>query len=150
MSTQLPDRLSTGDALDDAWLATTAATCIDVVVGNPPYVRFQELPQATRRRLSDGSWRTTGEGTYNLYFAFFEIGWKLLKPTGRLGYITPNAHFATRAARGLRAYLTDRQGLDEIIDCGNVSIFPDAATYPAITYLSRTPTPTFTFGRLEL
>ena len=42
----------------------------DVVVGNPPYVKFQDLDENVRDYLLN-NWETTKLGTYNLYFAFF-------------------------------------------------------------------------------
>lgn len=41
----------------------------DAVVGNPPYVKFQDLDDTTRIFLFE-TFSTTKLGTYNLYFAF--------------------------------------------------------------------------------
>ena len=51
----------------------------DVIVGNPPYVKFQDLDDNTRSFLLNHC-ETTKLRTYNLYFAFFELGLKLLSP----------------------------------------------------------------------
>ena len=59
----------------------------DNIVGNPPYVKFQDLTDDNRNYLTR-NWTTVEGGTFNLYFAFFELGYKLLKSTGKLGYIT--------------------------------------------------------------
>jgi hypothetical protein len=144
----LADGLGAGDALAPEWRAAIAqAGGVDAVVGNPPYIRFQELPSEVREHLSTAEWKTTGAGNFNLYFAFFELGLGLLNERGRLGYITPNAHFATKSARELRVLLASG-GLTEIIDCGNVSLF-EVATYTAITFLAKQSGPTFTFARLD-
>jgi adenine-specific DNA-methyltransferase len=42
----------------------------DNVVGNPPYVKFQDLSDENRNYLAK-HWTTIEGGTYNLYFAFF-------------------------------------------------------------------------------
>lgn len=144
----LVDRLGAGDALAPEWRAALIEQGgVDAVVGNPPYIRFQELPSEVREHLSTHEWKTTGAGNFNLYFAFFELGLGLLNDHGVLGYITPNSHFATKSARELRALLAS-SGLTEIIDCGNVSLF-EVATYTAITFLARRAGPTFTFARLD-
>ena len=57
----------------------------DNIVGNPPYVKFQDLTDDTRINLAK-HWTTIEGGTLNLYFAFFELGFKLLKPEGTLYY----------------------------------------------------------------
>ena len=75
------DRLTVGDSLDPEWAAAIiSGGGADVVVGNPPYVRFQELPISVREHLS--AWQTTSAGNFNLYFAFFELGLHLLSADG--------------------------------------------------------------------
>ena len=75
----------------------------DNIVGNPPYVKFQDLSDENREYL-EKDWTTIEGGTFNLYFAFFELGYKLLKPTGKLGYITPNNYFTSLAGESIRKY----------------------------------------------
>lgn len=58
----------------------------DYVVGNPPYVKFQDLDETERSFLFE-NYQTTKTGTYNLYFAFFELGLRLLNNEG---YGTPH------------------------------------------------------------
>ena len=60
----------------------------DAVIGNPPYVKFQDMSDDTRNLLLN-RFVTTSFGTFNLYFSFFEIGYQILKKGGRLGFITP-------------------------------------------------------------
>ena len=144
---EMRDRLSVGDALSPGWVAGVAqAGGVDAVVGNPPYIRFQELPTEVREHLSTGRWTTTGAGNFNLYFAFFEVGLGLLGPDGVLGYITPSAHFGTRSAQGLRRLLAGGGHLAEIIDCGGIPVF-EVATYTAVTFLSKRRRASFVFRR---
>jgi len=72
-----------------------------IVVGNPPYVKFQDLTDVNRIYLQK-HWTTVEGGTFNLYFAFFELGYKLLKVNGKLGYITPNNYFTSLSGEALR------------------------------------------------
>ena len=65
-------------------LRTSWKMSFDNIVGNPPYVKFQDLTDDNRNYLAK-HWTTVEGGTFNLYFAFFELGHKLLKPTGKLG-----------------------------------------------------------------
>jgi SAM-dependent methyltransferase len=143
---EVPDRLSAGDALDPAWIASLhAAGGADAVIGNPPYIRFQELPGAVREHLSSGAWTTCGSGNFNLYAAFFELGLGALAPGGRLGYITPSAHFSTRSMAGLRSLLGPR--LVEVVDCGRVRVFEEADAYTAVTIASASPSTSLVFRR---
>lgn len=67
-------------------------TEFDNVIGNPPYVKFQDLTDENRKYLAK-NWTTVDNGNFNLYFAFFELGYKLLNSNGKLGFITPNNYF---------------------------------------------------------
>jgi adenine-specific DNA-methyltransferase len=107
----------------------------EVVVGNPPYVRFQDLNEQSRSRLAR-NWQTIAGGTFNLYFAFFELGYQLLSSTGRLGYITPNNYFTSLAGESLRQFFGQRQCVYSIVDFSHRKVF-DAQTYTAITFLNK-------------
>lgn len=80
----------------------------DIVVGNPPYVKFQDLSDDNRDYLIK-NWESTENGTFNLYFAFFELGYKLLSPKGKLGFITPNNYFTSLAGYTLRQYFSQKK-----------------------------------------
>ena len=56
----------------------------EIIAGNPPYVKYQDLSDENRQYLAD-TWQTIEYGTFNLYFAFFELGYKLFTPNGKLG-----------------------------------------------------------------
>ena len=107
----------------------------DVVVGNPPYVKFQDLDENVRDYLLN-KWETTKLGTYNLYFAFFELGLKVLKENGKLGYITPNNYFTSLSGEYLRAFFQSKKCVYKIIDFSCTKVF-DVQTYTAITFLNK-------------
>ena len=118
----------------------------DAVVGNPPYVKFQDMEVVTREYLAETFQTTTG-GAYNLYFAFFELGLKLLQPKGQLGYITPNNYFTSLAGRILRSFFQRTQSIYKIVDFGAVMIF-DVQTYTAVTFLSPDKQDSILYGRI--
>ncbi|TAD85859.1 MAG: DNA methyltransferase [Bacteroidetes bacterium] len=119
----------------------------DTVVGNPPYVKFQDLSDENRAYLVN-NWTTVEGGTFNLYFAFFELGYKLLKPTGRLGYITPNSYFTSLAGEAIRRFFQQKKCLTRIIDFTHKKVF-DAQTYTALTFLNRQSNEAIAFDRIK-
>lgn len=119
----------------------------DTVVGNPPYVKFQDLSDENREYLVK-NWTTVEGGTFNLYFAFFELGYKLLKPTGRLGFITPNNYFTSLAGEAMRRYFQQKKCVTRIIDFTHKKVF-DAQTYTALTFLNKQENEAITFDRLK-
>lgn len=118
----------------------------DAVVGNPPYVKFQDMEVSTREYLAK-TFQTTNEGAYNLYFAFFELGLNLLHPKGQLGYITPNNYFTSLAGKSLRSFFQRTQAIYKIVDFGAVMVF-DVQTYTAITFLSPDTQDAILYGRI--
>lgn len=122
-------------------------TEFDNVVGNPPYVKFQDLSDENRTYLTK-NWTSIEGGTFNLYFAFFELGHQLLKPTGKLGYITPNNYFTSLAGVSIRNYFQQKKCVTRIIDFSHKKVF-DAQTYTALTFLNKKENDALTFDRIK-
>lgn len=101
----------------------------DVVLGNPPYVRMELLkpikPYLEKRYevVSDRA---------DLYAYFFERGLRLLKPGGRLGFISSNTFFKTGSGAPLRRYLLREATVESVVDFGDLQVFEGVTTYPAI------------------
>lgn len=119
----------------------------DAVIGNPPYVKFQDMDDSTREFLFN-NFSTTKFGTYNLFFAFFEQGLNLLNENGKLGYITPNNYFTSLAAESLRAYFQSNQSIFCIVDFNATKVF-DVQTYTAITFLNKQKNDFIEYSRIE-
>lgn len=119
----------------------------DAVVGNPPYVKFQDLDEKTRTFLFE-SYVTTKMGTYNLYFAFFEMGLKILNENGKLGYITPNNFFTSLSGEPLRRFFQENKAIYKIVDFDATKVF-DVQTYTAITFLNKKKNASIMYDRIE-
>ena len=126
------------------------------VVGNPPYVRIQSLPE-----FQKASWVNQYiwvEGSFDIFIPFLERaflndrsrrpGW--LEEGGRLGYITPNRYMNANYAAALREELPKRARVLSVTDLGAVTfeppeadqatrLFREAMVYPAITILKNQP-----------
>jgi SAM-dependent methyltransferase len=107
-----------------------AAGGFDVVIGNPPYVR-QEWIKAIKPHLQQHY--KAYDGTADLYVYFYELGLNLLKPGGRLGYITSNRWLKAGYGEGLRTLLGESPWVEQVTDFGHAKqIFPDADVSPSI------------------
>ena len=110
----------------------------DVVLGNPPYVRMEFLkllkPYLEKRYevVSDRA---------DLYCYFYERGLRLLKPGGRLGYISSNTFFKTGSSKPLREYVLREATIEGVVDFGDLKVFEGVTTYPAILILKNGPAP---------
>lgn len=102
----------------------------DVLVGNPPYVRHELLGEVQKSYFSK-FYPEVYNGMADLYVYFYAKGIKLLKERGTLGFITPNKWMERAYGFELRKYLKPFD-IKEIVNFGELKIFEDAATEPAI------------------
>jgi adenine-specific DNA-methyltransferase len=91
----------------------------DTIIGNPPYVRHQDILRDTKARLD----ATRFDGRSNLYLYFIEKCVRHLKPGGELIFITPRDFIKLTAARKLNAWLFEQGSITDFIETGDASIF---------------------------
>ncbi|MFC5061954.1 Eco57I restriction-modification methylase domain-containing protein [Actinomycetospora atypica] len=81
----------------------------DAVVGNPPYVRYQDFSGAARARAREAALRAgvqvsdlaSSWATFTVHAALF------CKPGGRLGLVLPAELLSVNYAAGVRRFLTE-------------------------------------------
>ena len=108
----------------------------DVVLGNPPYIRIQDISENEKIQLKT-KWITCN-GSYNIYFTFFELGMNILNKKGVLGYITANSFFTSFAGKTLRTWLQKNRYVDKILDFTHLTIF-NATSYTCIVFMNKKP-----------
>jgi adenine-specific DNA-methyltransferase len=107
----------------------------DIVIGNPPYVRQEEIKELKPLLQAQGYHCYTG--TADLYVYFYERALDLLRDGGILSFISSNKFFRSAYGQKLRELLA-RQTLHCIIDFGDAPVFT-AIAYPTILVLSKAP-----------
>ncbi|MDR1430578.1 MAG: Eco57I restriction-modification methylase domain-containing protein [Propionibacteriaceae bacterium] len=104
------------------------------VVGNPPYVRQELIPDALLERYRQAY--TTMVGRADLYVPFFERGLSLLAPEGKLSFICADAWTKNGYGRVLRELVTDRFTLRTYVDMYGADAFENqVGAYPSITVI---------------
>ncbi|TWA26363.1 TaqI restriction endonuclease [Sinorhizobium medicae] len=106
----------------------------DIVLGNPPYVRMEMLKQIKAHLQSRFAVATDRA---DLYAYFFELGVDLLKPGGRLGFISSSTFFRTGSGKLLRSFLAEKSEVECVVDFGELQVFEGVTTYPAIVTLRK-------------
>jgi adenine-specific DNA-methyltransferase len=127
--------LINNDSTNKVWISKLFKK-FDYVVGNPPYIRIQNLGKEKRNKIQK-EWELCKSGSTDIYIAFFELGYYLLNDMGKLGYITPNTYIKTSAGKDLRQFIKNKKILKSLIDFKHHQIFENATTYSIITILSK-------------
>lgn len=107
----------------------------DAVLGNPPYLRIQELGRDVAAHCRERY--ATAYGAFDAYVPFIERGLRLLKPAGRLGYIVPSTWIKLDYGRRLRALFARERLVEHIVDFGHAQIFDSATNYTCLLILQR-------------
>lgn len=118
----------------------------DIAIGNPPYVRQEQLRNVTVTG-SDGRQRPLKDvlkeqyecytGTADLYVYFFERALQLLRVGGMLSFITSNKYMRATYGEKLRTYLAYSTQPYAILDFGDAPVFTSIA-YPCILIAGKT------------
>jgi Eco57I restriction-modification methylase len=111
------------------------------VVGNPPYVRIQKIPEHVKEYW-EGKYEWT-ERNYDLYVPFLERavrsgdreGW--LGKRGRLGFILSDRFLNVDYGQKTREELPRSLRVDLLFDLRDTRVFEGALNYPAILIAER-------------
>lgn len=92
------------------------------VIGNPPYVRFQDIQPETALRLDSDLF----DGRSNLYLFFIEKAVRHLEPGGELIFITPRDFLKVTSSVKLNRWLYSQGTITDVIELGDARIFTGA------------------------
>lgn len=132
----------TADSLAQAWvhagdyLCDSMGASADFVIGNPPYVRLEDIPAETARHYRRVY--STMCGRADLYVAFFEGALRQLKHGGICAFICADRWMRNQYGAELRELITSEFAVDVVIEMHNAEAFHDEVdAYPAITVIRR-------------
>jgi hypothetical protein len=110
----------------------------DVVVGNPPYIRYDDLPGGafeTYRRLYP-----TMVGRCDIYVGFIEAGMRQLAQGGALAFICADRWMRSAYGAELRRTVSSLFSMEIVIEMHDAPAFDnDVAAYPAVIVIRRAP-----------
>lgn len=130
------DRLLSVWIFEGDFLLAPLAQGFTFVVGNPPYVRQERIPDeliAIYRERYD-----TIYDRADLYVPFIERSLKLLEPGGTLGFICADRWMKNRYGGPLRSLVAGGYHLKYYVDMVDTPAFhSEVSAYPAITVITR-------------
>ncbi|GGN04083.1 hypothetical protein GCM10011609_49090 [Lentzea pudingi] len=106
----------------------------NVVVGNPPYIRYDDLPDQLAARYRR-TWATM-RGRGDIYVGFIERSLRLLAPDGKVGFICADRWMRNQYGADLRAFVASGYAVEHVWTMHDVEAFErSVSAYPAITVL---------------
>ncbi|MCZ7377241.1 Eco57I restriction-modification methylase domain-containing protein [Micromonospora sp. WMMC250] len=109
---------------------------VDFVVGNPPYVRLEDVP--ADRMLAYRAACPTMTGRADLYVGFYERALRSLGPGGVLAFICADRWMRNQYGRQLRELISAGYSVDVTVTMHDVDAFEEqVSAYPAVTVVRR-------------
>lgn len=91
----------------------------DSIIGNPPYVRYQDIADNTKAKLRSPLF----DKRSNLFLFFIEKCVRHLNPGGELVFIVPREFIKLTAAKKMNAWLYEQGSITHFYETGDVRIF---------------------------
>ena len=95
----------------------------DCIVGNPPYIRLQDLKNPDDKEAYSDSNYITHDSEGDIYCLFYELGYQLLRDCGLLGYITSNKWMRADYGQKLRGFFVNWVNPILLVDFGTQPVF---------------------------
>ncbi|WP_297062578.1 Eco57I restriction-modification methylase domain-containing protein, partial [Thermococcus sp.] len=122
----------------------------DFIVGNPPYVRIQNLKKESPEYVEFlNKFYESAHKNYDLAIPFIERGYSLLRENGELGFIVTKKWMKIDYGEELRKILAEEKAVRLIIDFGDEQVFKGATTYTMILVLRKAKNERLTYAKVE-
>ena len=141
---QLRVPAATAAKLARQWIKTAdfleASLCFpiaDFVIGNPPYIRLEEIPASKAAFYRSGF--SAMRGRADIYVAFYQAALYQLKPGGVCAYICADRWMLNDYGSALREFITtEGYNVRHVIEAHDVPAFEtEVSAYPAVTIIAR-------------
>ncbi len=120
----------------------------DVVIGNPPYMRIQEIErtQPLEKAHYEKTYQST-KGAFDLANLFFELAVNVSSKTANNAFIFPHKFLNADSGTAFRDYLTQGKFIDKLAHFGANMVFDSADTYTCIALFSQQQNEGISFQR---
>ncbi len=127
----------------------------DLIVGNPPYIRIQNMvhyspEEVDLYRNESSRFETAVSGNFDKYSLFIERSLALVKPIGTVGLIVPHKFMTTAAGQAVRKLIADHKYLKELVHFGAQQVFgTSTSNYTCIIVLDKSGRDSFAFEKVD-
>jgi hypothetical protein len=120
------------------YLLATDHRQADFIIGNPPYVRLEDIPEETASVYRHAY--PTMRGRADLYVAFFEAALRQLHKGGVCAFICADRWMRNQYGAELRQLISSSYSVELLLSMHHANAFhDDVDAYPAITVIRRAP-----------
>ncbi|XQW84262.1 Eco57I restriction-modification methylase domain-containing protein [Thalassotalea piscium] len=122
----------------------------DAIVGNPPYVRIQNLVKYTPEEIKfykskEGNYHVANKYSIDKYYVFIERAISLINDKGNICYIIPSKFAKIKSGEPLRKLISTETFIHKITHFGTTQAFDGHTTYTAIIQLTKEHRDNFLF-----
>ena len=133
------------------WETEFAGKKFDAIIGNPPYIRVQNMVHFSESeyeyyKSEFSEYETARTDLLDKYFLFLEKGLTLLKPNGKMGYIIPHKFMLISSGSSLRKILSEMKCVKQIIHFGTEQVFKGRSTYTCLLFVEKKERKSFEVG----
>jgi hypothetical protein len=131
-------KLIAGDCVQcgDFLLTRHGDDVADFVLGNPPYIRLEDVPSARSAAYRRAC--PTMRGRSDIFVGFIEMGLRILKPDGVLGFIVADRWMHNQYGADLRRLVSSSYAVEAVVSMHDVDAFEESVSaYPAVTVIRR-------------
>jgi adenine-specific DNA-methyltransferase len=130
----LAKRLADAWVVNGDYLLDTDTRQADFIIGNPPYVRLEDIPEETASVYRCAY--PTMRGRADLYVAFFEAALRQLKSDGVCAFICADRWMRNQYGAELRQLISSTYSVEILLSMHHANAFnDDVDAYPAITVI---------------
>jgi len=116
---EIDEKVCPKDVLNIDFFSFGTSNKFDTIIGNPPYVRYQDISDSTKKLLNS---KLFDERT-NLHLFFIEKCVNHLKPNGELIFITPRDFLKATSSIKLNDFIYKNGTITDFIELGDQRIF---------------------------
>lgn len=132
------------------WEAVGLSPLFDVIVGNPPYVKTEEMKQKTLEEFNYYKANySTSHKQFDKYFAFLERALSAASECGSIGFVIPNKWMTIESAVKLRSLLSNGEYVADIVDFGNENLFTGKSAYVCMLILKKGGSKSFGYRNIH-
>ncbi|WP_273476008.1 HsdM family class I SAM-dependent methyltransferase [Methanobrevibacter woesei] len=110
------------------FLSQNISSKYDLIIGNPPYVRWKNIPNFMKDEFKEKYWQDKINGQSDLLYAFLFKSIDLLEENGELIFITPSFWTQTKHSKKLREYLLSKGHFELIINFNEIKLFKNISS----------------------